>query len=134
MLRAEQRTYTSDVRELRRMSAWWREWAAKRGLPAEFQDRGELCLNEAAGNIIQHAVRPNTIVLTLEQEPASVRMTIADDGQAFDPVGHAVADLPRTLDEARPGGLGLRIVRSATETMAYRRADGWNSLTLILTP
>ena len=130
---AESRTYSNDVPELRRMSTWWREWAAEHGLSTDSLDRGELLLNEAAGNIVQHSVHAGAIVITLEQDAATVRMTIADDGDPFDPVAQAVADLPRTLDDARPGGLGLRIVRSETLTMAYRRTDGWNVLTLTLT-
>jgi anti-sigma regulatory factor (Ser/Thr protein kinase) len=129
--RSEQRTYTNDVGELRRMSAWWREWAASKSVSAEAIDRGELCLNEAAGNIVQHSARPCAITITLRCEAEAVRLTIADDGAAFDPVGHPLADEAANLEDARPGGLGLRIIRTAAHA-TYRRNGGWNELTLLL--
>jgi serine/threonine-protein kinase RsbW len=129
----EQRTYTTDVLELRRMSTTWCEWAASIGLCAEVQDRGELCLNEAASNIIQHGGHARAITITLDGDTDAVRMTIADDGEPFDPLTHPAADLPRTLDEARPGGLGLHIVRTSADSVSYRRVGGWNKLTLTLT-
>jgi serine/threonine-protein kinase RsbW len=132
MPRAEERTYTSDIGELRRMSSWWREWAVSNGLSADALDRGELCLNEAAGNVIQHGARPCAISIAFEADTDVVRMTVADNGEAFDPAAHPMADLAASLDEARPGGLGLRILRMCAATMVYRRIDGWNTLTLTL--
>jgi len=128
--RSEQRSYTNDVGELRRMSAWWREWATSRGASAELVDRGELCLNEAAGNIVQHSHTPCAITITLGCEANGVQMVIADDGVPFDPVAQPLADQPATLEEARPGGLGLRIIRTSADA-TYRRNDRWNELTLL---
>jgi serine/threonine-protein kinase RsbW len=128
-----QHTYTNDIGELRRMSASWCEWAASIGLPTEIQDRGELCLNEAVANIILHSSLARAITITLDRETDVVRMTIADDGEPFDPLTHPAADRPRTLDEARPGGLGLHILRTSPNGVAYRRVGDRNELTLTLT-
>jgi serine/threonine-protein kinase RsbW len=130
----EQRVYGSSVHELRRISTWWREWAASAALSPEAVDRGELCLNELVANIVQHGGEVGAIEIALEAAANTVRITIADDGQAFDPVAHAPARLPRTLDEAGPGGLGIHIVRSNTAGLSYDRVDGWNRLTLTLMP
>jgi serine/threonine-protein kinase RsbW len=126
----EQRSYTSDVQELRRMSAWWREWVATIDPGAKLRDRGELCLNEAVANIIQHGQAPRAIRVTLDADVHAVRMTIADDGEPFDPSTYPKAGLPRTLDEARPGGLGLHILRTSADVVDYGRLDGWNTVTL----
>jgi serine/threonine-protein kinase RsbW len=112
------------------MSAWWCEWSASIGLCAEIQNRGEQCLNEAVANVIQHGGRARAIAITLDGDAASVRMTIADDGEPFDPVTYPAADLPRTLDDAHPGGLGLHIIRASTDLLEYTRVGGWNALTL----
>jgi serine/threonine-protein kinase RsbW len=126
----EERIYTSDVRELRRMSAWWCEWAASIDLSTEVQHRGELCLNETVANIIRHGGCTRAITITLGEDGDAVRMTIADDGDPFDPVTYPSADPPRTLDEAGAGGLGLRILRASADVLAYRRVGSWNTLTL----
>jgi anti-sigma regulatory factor (Ser/Thr protein kinase) len=114
------------------MSAWWCDWAASIGLRADLKDRGELCLNEAVANIIQHGGRAHTIAITLDGETAAVRMTIADDGLPFDPATYPVADITHALDDTSPGGLGLHIVRNSTDALQYDRVGGWNTLTLTL--
>jgi len=115
------------------MSTWWREWATSLGLSAELQDRGELCLNEAVANIIRHGRRARAVAITLEWDAEAVLMIVADDGDPFDPVTSPVADLPRTLDEARPGGLGIHILRADADAVAYQRDGDWNILTLTCT-
>jgi anti-sigma regulatory factor (Ser/Thr protein kinase) len=78
------------------MSAWWREWATHAGLSSDTCDRGELCLNEAVGNIILHG--------TIDHEPAvdvvferwsdAVRITVIDSGDRFNPLEHSIAGPP----------------------------------------
>ena len=126
----ERRLYTNDVSELRKMSAWWREWVASADCDTEVQERGELCLNEAVANIIGHGGAPCAIAITFDTNGEGVRMTIADDGAPFDPVTYPAPVLPRRLDEARPGGLGIYILRTYADVVQYSRVDGWNELTL----
>ena len=112
------------------MSTWWREWAGTSGLSADVRDRGELCLNEAAANVVRHGVSATVVVVAFDRTAAEVQMTVADDGDAFDPLAYPAASLPETLDEARPGGLGIQILRSSSDRMVYQRLDGRNTLTL----
>jgi serine/threonine-protein kinase RsbW len=130
----EQRTFTGDIPELRRISAWWREWAAAAGLDDDRLRRGELCLNEAVANIIQHG-RPRgeqrTIDIALEGSAQSVDATIADDGPLFNPLEYSASESPRTPDTARAGGLGIPLMLRLASEVKYRRADGRNILTLI---
>ena len=117
------------------MSAWWREWAAARGLSEDQSHRGELCLNEVIGNIIQHgggAVPSLTIEVTLESAAQSVHVTIADDGIPFDPVEYSMQKPRHEPGTGSSGGLGIDVTRTYASGIAYRRRDGWNVLTLIL--
>ncbi len=115
------------------MSAWWREWAGSAAVSADIRDAGELCLNEVVANIIQHGGEVRAIEITLDTDANGVRLTIADDGKPFDPVTYSAARLPRTLDEACPGGLGINIMRGFSASLAYARSDNWNRLTVTLT-
>ena len=112
------------------MSAWWREWVGSVGGDTEIPDRGELCLNEAVANIIGHGGASRAIAITFETDGDAVRMTIADNGAAFDPVTYPTPEPPATLDEARPGGLGIHILRTYADAVHYARVDDWNELTL----
>jgi len=114
------------------MSTWWREWAAAAALSGKTQHAGELCLNEVVMNIIQHGGDVRTIHITFEVDTDGVRMTIADDGTPFNPLTYSAAPLPRTLDEASPGGLGITIMRGFADRITYDRVGNQNTLSLTI--
>ncbi|HTI37764.1 MAG TPA: ATP-binding protein [Vicinamibacterales bacterium] len=124
------RTFRNDVQEIRRMSEWWREWSSIHGVSPEVQDKGELCLNEAAANVVQHSVGARTIRATLERVDGATTMVLTDDGPGFDPSAPSGRPLPRTLEETEPGGLGLHILRAYADSVLYKREGGINVLTL----
>jgi anti-sigma regulatory factor (Ser/Thr protein kinase) len=116
------------------MSDWWRAWAGEAGLPRESLDDGELCLNEAVTNIILHGHRTDASVplaITFEPLDDAVQMTITDHLSPFNPLEHPVHTAPTSLDQARPGGLGIHIMRVHAAGMAYHRSDDQNTLTLV---
>jgi serine/threonine-protein kinase RsbW len=129
----EHRTFASDVRELRRISAWWRQWAAWAGLSGDASDEGELCLNEAVGNIVQHSgdhAPTQPIGITLERTARGARMTVTDRGRPFNPLAHTPPDPPLTLDDAPIGGLGIQLIRAHAASIEYRRDNDENVLIL----
>jgi anti-sigma regulatory factor (Ser/Thr protein kinase) len=113
------------------MSAWWREWAFQAGLDSDACDRGELCLNEAVGNIIQHATIDDqgAVEVRLERSPDAVRITVIDSGDRFNPLDHPVAALPSSLETAAIGRLGIPLMTSSADEISYRRENGQNLLT-----
>ena len=129
----ERRTYRSDVRELRHMSSWWRDWAMRAGLKAETADAGELCLNEAVANIILYGDGPepgNAIEITLERTARSAEMTIVDGSDEFNPLAHRDPTASHSLEAAREGGRGIPLMREYSSHVQYRRQDRRNILTL----
>ena len=91
--------------------------------------RGELVLavDEAMTNIIRHGYghAPDCrIWLSLRELPSprrGIRVEIEDHQAAFDP--EEVAG--RSLDEVRPGGLGLHLIRQLTNVCRHeRRSEG----------
>ena len=96
-----------------------------------FCDRGRselvLAIDEALTNIIRHGYdhaedcRIWMSLRTLSEPSPGVRIEIEDHQASFDP-----ADLPqRDLDEVRPGGLGLHLIRRLTRTCRHEpRAEG----------
>lgn len=107
------------------------------GLSARMRYNVELVFEELVTNIIRHgtshARESSEVHVTLElDEPASV-LTIEDNGPAFDPCDQEAPKVPRTLDEAKVGGLGLVLVRKAVSRMDYERtAEGHNRLTVTI--
>jgi len=113
------------------MSAWWREWASQAGLTSDACDRGELCLNEAVGNIIQHGTIDDhgAVEVMLERSPHAVRITVIDSGVRFNPLEHPVAAPPSSLENAAIGRLGIPLMTSSADEISYRRENGQNLLT-----
>ena len=130
----ERRSFTGEAREVRRVSAWWREWASGAGLSADTLYDGELCLNEAVGNIVQHGRRANgaarSITVTFERLTRGVRVTVADDGPSFNPVAQPPPPRARSLEDAAVGGLGIQVIRTYASSVAYRREADQNVLVL----
>lgn len=96
--------------------------------------RSNLILEELILNTLTHGRTSglSDIEVTLESGENSVTITLVDDGAAFDPLTDEPSpdtDLP--LQERSIGGLGLHLVRTMAEDLAYKHADGKNHLTLV---
>ncbi len=91
----------------------------------------ELVLEEALMNVIWHGYGGQAgqrIGLRVRLETDQVLIEIDDDGIAFDPLSVARPALPSSIGEARPGGLGLLLLRERAAAVDYRREDGRNHL------
>ncbi|MGA0174519.1 MAG: ATP-binding protein [Phycisphaerales bacterium] len=96
-----------------------------------FCDRGRgelvLAIDEALTNIIRHGYghaedcRIWISLRTLSEPSAGIRVEIEDHQACFDP-----SELPeRDLDEVRPGGLGIHLIRRLTRTCRHEaRPEG----------
>ena len=69
--------------------------------------------------------------LALTAELDGVRLTLEDDGVAFDPTADTDFAGP---DRLTGGGVGLALVRTWADELAYARIDGRNRLELRLRP
>lgn len=96
----------------------------------------ELVLEEVLMNLAWHAWpdggEGHSSRVTLAEQPDALLLTFEDDGVPFDPLTAPPPRAPVTLDEARPGGLGLVLVKRYARALAYERADGRNRLTVTL--
>lgn len=106
-----------------------------RGLGADPQALAglEVALDELLTNIVLYAYRDgqaHEIIIQVDARDGRLRIEIRDDGTPFDPTRAEPPDLEADLDDRPLGGLGLHIVRTVFETVAYRRTEGWNVLVL----
>jgi anti-sigma regulatory factor (Ser/Thr protein kinase) len=96
----------------------------------------DLCLTEIVTNIISHGYAQTTaptdaVMVEFARESAQLVVQVEDSAVEFDPVAHVLPQLPSSLDEARIGGSGLRLVRQFADRLDYRREGGVNRLTMI---
>lgn len=89
----------------------------------------ELAVNEAIANIIQHTYKgePKYIVMTMKWiEPSTLEVLLRDFGPKVD-----VSKIKsRELDDVRPGGLGVYIIKRIFEEMEFREVSFGNLLYL----
>jgi serine/threonine-protein kinase RsbW len=122
--------------DVRRASEWLDTICRQRNVPRAQGERLALCLNEVLANVITHGGRAALsapigllIEVTLDQDCSKVSVTVSDAGKAFDPLSVPKKVLPKTLDDASAGGLGLVMIRRCSDWLDYRHEDGRNHFT-----
>ncbi len=109
------------------------DFLSRQTLGPELTFNIELILEETLMNAILHAFdddTPHRIELTVQIRPTDVVLQFEDDGVRFDPLEPDDPTPPASIENAEPGGLGLLLVRKSANSIAYRRADGRNLLTI----
>lgn len=101
--------------------------AGQEGFDPEVIDRLVLATDEGLANVIKHGYqgRPDGEILvilrpTVPVGKAGLEIVILDRGRSIDPG----AICGRDLDDLRPGGLGVHIIRSVMDKVQYRRRGG----------
>ena len=92
--------------------------AALAGLSPDEADSVTLGVDEACTNVIKHAYHcdcSQQMILTFELLSDRLLLTLRDFGAKCDPSGIKGRD----LDEIRPGGLGLHIMRGVMDRIEY---------------
>ncbi|HYZ61005.1 MAG TPA: ATP-binding protein, partial [Acetobacteraceae bacterium] len=104
----------SSTAETARLHAWLDAVFASSPVPEPLAGRLRLCLEEAVMNVVLHGYgegRPGRIGLTLWREADALFARVTDAAPAFDPVSSPLPPLAPTLEAARLGGRGLRLIR-----------------------
>ncbi|MFY8148599.1 MAG: ATP-binding protein [Prochlorococcaceae cyanobacterium] len=129
----------ADPLEFRRASSWLRQSGVALAMPEEQIDRLELCLNEVLANLVEHggeatAEHPIQLLLGAIQPPGicGAELVVCDRGKPFDSSQASSKPIPGRLDEATPGGLGLRLVKAFSDEVTYQALDGRNELRIAM--
>ena len=90
-----------------------------------------LAVTEAVTNVMRHAYGndPDKFIdFELEVHPDELRLDIIDYGTFVDPKQIA----SRPLDDVRPGGLGVHLIKSTMDRVEYRKnPHGGTTLTMV---
>ena len=134
--RFDELTISANGDDVRRASDWLDSTCRQHEVPEEPVERLLLCLNEALANVIVHggaSARSAPVRLMLEVSVddgcGKAGVTVSDAGVAFDPLSVPARTLPRTLEDASVGGLGLVMIRRCSDWLDYRNEQGRNHLT-----
>jgi serine/threonine-protein kinase RsbW len=92
-----------------------------------------LCLEEAVVNIIMHNDSGDgrfEIAVELVQEHGAVIACVEDNGPEFDPTRVRTSTPATSLQDAKIGDVGMRLIRGFASEMRYQRDGGRNRLML----
>lgn len=105
----------------------------ERGLTGRPRYSVELVFEEIASNIVLHGAPVSAVTTEVALGADEVVLTFDDDGVPFDPRATPDPTFPTRLADARPGGLGIMLVRRRACRMDYERtADHRNRLTVAI--
>jgi len=123
-----------DKHELERIVNVVSDAKMRNGWSEAAEMRVNLVIEELFANVIMHSHPQNAtdkIIISILPEKSSVKVTIENTGERFDPLSDApTPDLSSDLDDRNPGGLGLHLVFNLSYDVKYRYENGTNILTL----
>ncbi|MBM3563725.1 MAG: ATP-binding protein [Alphaproteobacteria bacterium] len=91
----------------------------------------QLCAEEILANAVRHGGRSHmTLIITLEFLEDRLRLTLQDDGPPFDFTNTPVRKMDATLEESRPGGWGIALIRRFADHVLCRREGDRNVVVL----
>lgn len=110
------------------------EFLKRHGASARATSRVLIILEEMILNLVKYAAASATEDIDVRLEVAADRIfiRIADDGAPFDPRSAPEFDKTKPLEERRPGGMGIQIVRSLVSEIHYERRADRNYLGLVV--
>ena len=124
----------ADLGRLADVRRFVREAATAADAPIECLEDLVQAVDEAATNVIVHGYRgdPGWLEVGAAVDGDRFIVTLEDGAPEYDPTTRPAPDLSVPPLARKPGGMGVHLIRSATDALAYRpRPGGGNILTLV---
>ncbi len=123
-----------QVSEIPRLIDWIEACCTAAGIVDDIKFKMMLAVEEAVANVINNAFgqlpAPHLITVRLDIGAATIVAEVIDNGIPFDPTAARDPDLSIPVEQRRPGGLGILLMRRMMDRLRYRRRDGCNVLRL----
>lgn len=119
--------------ELDRLADTVEAFGEAHGLPAKLRFQIRLVLDELLTNIISYGYADEAehdIDVRMGQQGRRLRFVLEDDARPFDPLTAQTPDLEAEPAQRRIGGLGIHLVRTIMDRVAYERVGDTNRLIL----
>lgn len=134
MISSDKVTVPGRYSEIERLCQFIAEGATKANFDDDTLFKIQLACDEACTNVIEHAYgaeNQGEIVVQWHITPTDFIITIADQGQPFDPQIVPLPDRGLPIEELKVGGLGLHFMRKLMDTVAFSFNDTGNLLTMV---
>ncbi len=125
----------NKIEEISRLSAELESFIEKEGLPPKTGLNLNLVLEELITNTIMYGYendQAHLIKVFIERDGDTLKVSLEDDGVAFNPLEKEPPEMSTELDDLTPGGLGIHLVKNLTDKLDYQRKDGKNILKMAI--
>ena len=129
-----ERTFPAERDRIRDVVAFVCDSSGRAGLAPQRLKHLELAVEEAVVNVCNYAYGEGggAVTVRVATDASRVTVEIEDAGAPFDPTAMPEPDLTGDVDERPIGGLGVHLVHTLMDEVAYRREDGRNVFTMVL--
>lgn len=130
-----ERRFQNALADLGRVMAEAVRFIEANGVRSGAVNAAHLAIEEMVTNILKFGyddTAPHEIFLRVEILPDRLRLVIEDDGHEFNPLKAPAPDVTLPVEQRRPGGLGIYLVRKLAEEMRCERRAGRNRLTITI--
>lgn len=127
-------TMHNQIAEISRVAVSIEAFASEQRLCEKDVRKMHIILEELLSNIIMYGYedeRSHDIDIKVEVVETALKMTIVDDGVAFNPLDVASPDTTLSLEERNIGGLGIHLARTMVDKISYQRENNKNVMTLV---
>ena len=129
-----QRNFKATTKSLKDVRDFFSRAAKPLPISKDLLDQLILAVDEAATNIIKHALKLKTNAefnIEIEVKNRSILVRLIDHGEPFDPDLIPLPDIEESIHEKKRGGLGLYLMRQIMDDVKYFRKNGSNVTELI---
>ncbi len=127
-------TIEAKIENLRDVMAFAEEELEKADCTMKAMMSINVALEEMFVNISHYAYGEGVGTVTIDisvQEPQGIAVVrLVDSGVPFDPLAKADPDVTLSAEKRQIGGLGIFMVKSSMDHVAYERRDGKNIFTM----
>jgi serine/threonine-protein kinase RsbW len=109
------------------------EFCAAHALPTDCAFKLNIALEELLTNTISYGfddARRHEIAIDIAVAGDAITAELSDDARPFDPLQAPPPDLGSPIEERRVGGLGVHLVKTLMDDVAYDYRDGRNHIRL----
>ena len=109
-----------------------RTWSELQEVDADTLKRLLTVLDELLSNVIRHGVQDGSgsIEVKVSCKDGLLQAQVTDQAAPFNPLLQPAPDTTGSLEQRRPGGLGIALVKALSDGVHYERAGDRNQLTV----
>ena len=127
----EMRRFPRTVASLDAIVAFVHAFLAERRIDPEHAHDADLVIEEVFTNMVKYGGGQQEIAIGLDTEPARLTIELRDFGvNEWDVTRSPQVDIEAPLEQRRPGGLGLHLVKRIAESFRYAYRDRTSIVTV----